>query len=306
MLYPNDEQIQGKELRLEQQYFFMSCSLQDMLRILRTQKIPLERFHEKFAVQLNDTHPAIAVAELMRLLVDEHVMPWEQAWAVTTRTFGYTNHTLLPEALERWPLAVFAKVLPRHLEIIYEVNARFLDDVRIRFLGDQERLARMSIIDETGERYVRMANLACVGSHAINGVAALHTELLKRDVLRDFHELWPQKFTNKTNGVTPRRWLVLTNPRLATTLSRELGEGWLKDFDQLRRLEPFADDAAFATSGARSSERTRPSSPRSYATHRRSREPGLDLRRAGQAHSRVQAPAPQRAAHRLAVSPDQV
>ena len=215
VLYPNDEQVQGKELRLEQQYFFVSCSLQDMFRILRTQKLPVERFHEKFAIQLNDTHPAIAVAELMRLLIDEHVMPWDEAWAITTRTFAYTNHTLLPEALECWPLDLFRRVLPRHLEIIYEINARFLDDVRIRFLGDEERLARMSLIDERGERYVRMAHLACVGSHAINGVAAMHSELLKTDLLADFHALWPEKFQNKTNGVTPRRWMVLGNPRLA-------------------------------------------------------------------------------------------
>ena len=245
VLYPNDEQIHGKELRLEQQYFFTSCSLQDMLRILRVQKIPLDRFHEKFAVQLNDTHPAIAIAELMRLLVDENLMPWDEAWSVTRRTFAYTNHTLLPEALERWPLAVFGTVLPRHLEIIYEINAHFLDEARMRFLGDEERLARLSIIDECGERHVRMAHLACVGSHAVNGVAELHTELLKRDVLRDFYELWPEKFSSKTNGVTPRRWMALTNPRLSALVTRTLGEGWLRDLDLLRRLEPLAEDAAF-------------------------------------------------------------
>jgi starch phosphorylase len=166
VLYPNDEQVQGKELRLEQQFFFVSCSLQDMLRIMRVQKIPLERFHEKFAVQLNDTHPAVAIAELMRLLVDENGMDWDRAWPVTRQTFGYTNHTLLPEALERWPLALFGRVLPRHLEIIYEINTRFLDEVRMRFIGDGERVARMSLVDESGERYVRMAHLACVGSHA--------------------------------------------------------------------------------------------------------------------------------------------
>jgi starch phosphorylase len=242
VLYPNDEQIQGKELRLEQQFFFTSCSLQDMLRILRVQKIPLERFHEKFAVQLNDTHPSIAVAELMRLLVDEHRMPWDQAWGITRRTFAYTNHTLLPEALERWPLAVFGKVLPRHLEIIREIDARFLDEARIRFLGDEERLARLAIIDPSGEGYVRMAHLACVGSHAVNGVAQLHTELLKRDVLADFHELWPERISSKTNGVTPRRWMALTNPRLAALLTRVLGDGWLRDLGLLRRLEVRADD----------------------------------------------------------------
>jgi len=245
VLYPNDEQSQGKELRLEQQYFFVSCSLQDMLRILGVQKIPLARFHEKFAVQLNDTHPAIAVAELMRLLLDEHAVAWDEAWDIVGKTFAYTNHTLLPEALEQWPLALFSKVLPRHLELIYEINARFLDEVRIRFLGDEARLARLSLINEAGERYVRMAHLACVGSHAINGVAALHTELLKQDVLKDFHELWPHKFTNKTNGVTPRRWMVLANPRLSSLITETIGPGWIKDLSQLRRLEPLACDGGF-------------------------------------------------------------
>ncbi len=245
VLYPNDEQLQGKELRLEQQYFFVSCSLQDMFRILRTQRIAVERFAEKFAIQLNDTHPAIAVAELMRLLIDEQVMAWDEAWAITTRTFAYTNHTLLPEALECWPIDLFRRVLPRHLEIIYEINARFLDLVRIRFLGDEERLARLSLIDERGERYVRMANLACVGSHAINGVAALHSELLKSDVLSDFFALWPGKFQNKTNGVTPRRWMVLGNPRLAKLISGTIGTGWITDLNELQRLEPLAADAGF-------------------------------------------------------------
>jgi starch phosphorylase len=245
VLYPNDEPLQGKQLRLEQQYFFVSCSLQDMLRIMRVQRIPLERFHEKFAVQLNDTHPAIAVVELMRLLVDERALDWDAAWSITARTFGYTNHTLLPEALERWPLGLFSALLPRHLEIIYEINARFLDEVGRRFPGDAARLARLSLIEEHGERYVRMAHLACVGSRAINGVAALHTELLKRDVLRDFHELWPDKFNNKTNGVTPRRWLALSNPRLARLIDEAIGGNWLVDVDRLRELERFAADPAF-------------------------------------------------------------
>jgi glycogen phosphorylase len=245
VLYPNDEAIQGKELRLEQQYFFVCCSLQDMLRILRVQQIPLTRFHEKFAVQLNDTHPAIAVAELMRLFVDENAMEWDSAWSITQLTFGYTNHTLLPEALERWPIAVFAKVLPRHLEIIYEINARFLDAMRIRYFGDEARIARLSLIDESGGRYVRMAHLACVGSHAINGVADLHTQLLKQDVLKDFYELWPEKFSNKTNGVTPRRWLALTNPRLCELICDAIGDGWIKDLARLVDLEKFADDAVF-------------------------------------------------------------
>jgi glycogen phosphorylase len=245
VLYPNDDQLQGKELRLEQQYFFVSCSLQDMFRIMRTQRLPMDQFHEKFAIQLNDTHPAIAVAELMRLLIDDQVLPWDQAWDITTRTFAYTNHTLMPEALECWPLDLFRRVLPRHLEIIYEINARFLDQVRIRFLGDEARLARLSLIDEAGERYVRMAHLACVGSHAINGVAALHSELLKTDVLKDFHELWPEKFQNKTNGVTPRRWMVLGNPKLALLITSAIGDGWITDLRELSRLEPLASDVGF-------------------------------------------------------------
>jgi starch phosphorylase len=245
VLYPNDEQIRGKELRLEQQYFFVSCSLQDMLRILRGQKLALGQFHQKFAVQLNDTHPAIAIAELMRLLIDDHCLSWDEAWAVTCRTFAYTNHTLLPEALECWALEVFARVLPRHFEIIYEINARFLDEVRIRFLGDEERIARMSIIDERGGRYVRMAHLACVGSHAINGVAELHSELLKSDLLKDFYALSPHNFTNKTNGVTPRRWTVLSNPRLTTLISQRIGDQWIKDLERLRELEPLVDEANF-------------------------------------------------------------
>jgi starch phosphorylase len=245
VLYPNDEQVRGKELRLEQQYFFVSCSLQDMFRIVAVQRIPLERFHEKFAVQLNDTHPSIAVAELMRLLVDVHAMPWDQAWDITRRTMAYTNHTLLPEALECWPVELFGLVLPRHLEIIYEINARFLDDVRIRNLGDEARVADLSLIDERGERYVRMAHLACVGSHAVNGVAALHTELLKSNVLRGFFDLWPERFTNQTNGVTPRRWLVLANPRLTNLLTEALGDRWIRDLDELTGLERYGADAAF-------------------------------------------------------------
>jgi starch phosphorylase len=245
VLYPNDEQVKGKELRLEQQYFFVACSLQDMLRINRVQKIPPERFHEKFAVQLNDTHPSIAVAELMRLLVDDMALDWDLAWSITRNTFAYTNHTLLPEALERWPLDLFGRMLPRHLEIIYEINARFLDEVRIAFFGDDERLARMSLIDESGARYVRMAHLATAGSHAVNGVAELHTELLKSDVLRDFHDLWPQKFSNKTNGVTPRRWVVLCNPRLSQFISRVIGDTWIRNLEELRRLEPMIEDAQF-------------------------------------------------------------
>jgi glycogen phosphorylase len=245
VLYPNDESYQGKELRLEQQYFFVSCSLQDMFRILFLRGLTVEQFPDEFAIQLNDTHPAIAVAELMRLLLDEYCIDWDAAWNITVRTFGYTNHTLLPEALERWALGLFGNLLPRHLEIIYEINRRFLEDVQSKFPGDGDRLSRLSIIDESGDRYVRMAHLASVGSHAINGVAALHTELLKQDVLRDFYEMYPEKFSNKTNGVTPRRFMVLSNPRLADLITRRIGDGWIKNLSELRQLENFVDDPGF-------------------------------------------------------------
>ena len=245
VLYPNDEPAVGKRLRLAQQYFFVSCSLQDMLQILAVAGAPVRAFADRFAVQLNDTHPSIAVAELMRLLLDEHRLAWDEAWDITVRSFGYTNHTLLPEALETWPLRMFAEFLPRHLEIIYEINARFLGEVRTRFPSDEPRVARMSLIAETGERSVRMAHLATVGSHAVNGVAALHTELLKASVLRDFHELWPGRFSNKTNGVTPRRFLAMANPGLRRLLTRAIGDRWVSQLDELRKLEPFVEDAAF-------------------------------------------------------------
>ena len=245
VLYPNDEVLQGKTLRLQQQFFFVSCSLQDMIRVHRLLKRPLARFHEKWAVQLNDTHPAIAVPELMRLLLDEHAMDWDTAWSVTRQTFAYTNHTLLPEALEKWPVGLLGWLLPRHLEIIYEINARFLDQVRAQFPGDDARLTRLSIIDETGERYVRMAHLATVGSHMVNGVAQLHSELLKQTVMRDFAELWPDRFCNVTNGVTPRRFVAVSNPPLAKLITGRIGDGWLRDLAQLRRLEPLADDPEF-------------------------------------------------------------
>lgn len=245
VLYPNDEQLSGKELRLQQQYFFVSCSLQDIIRIHLLSGRSLDTLHEKFAIQLNDTHPTIGVAELMRLLIDDHEMPWDQAWEITQKTFSYTNHTLLPEALEKWPLPLFSNLLPRHLEIIYEINNRFLKQVRIQFPGDVERMRRMSIIDETGDRYVRMAHLACVGSHAINGVAELHSELLKETTLHDFYEMYPDKFKNVTNGVTPRRWVVQNNPRLSKLITSKIGEGWITHLDQLRQLEAFVEDAGF-------------------------------------------------------------
>lgn len=245
VLYPNDEPVQGKQLRLEQQYFFVSCSLQDMLKIHLHEQHHIGNFAQKMTIQLNDTHPSIGVAELMRLLLDRFKLDWDHAWEITRKSFAYTNHTLLPEALERWPLPLFGQILPRHLEIIYEINRRFLEQVKAKYPGDNARLTRMSIIDDSGEKYVRMAHLACVGSHAINGVAALHTELLKKDVLRDFYELWPEKFHNITNGVTPRRWMVVSNPRMSALITSKIGDQWVKQLDQLKQLEPLANDKEF-------------------------------------------------------------
>jgi len=245
VLYPNDEVIQGKQLRLEQQYFFVSCALQDMIRIHLAGGRALETFHEKWTIQLNDTHPSIGVAELMRLLVDEHELGWDQAWQITSQTFNYTNHTLLPEALERWPLPLFARLLPRHIEIIYEINSRFLKAVREAFPGDEGKVSRMSIIDETGEKFVRMANLATIGSKHVNGVAELHTQLLKNELLRDFYDLWPHKFINVTNGVTPRRWLAVSNPEQAKLMTSKIGNSWISNLEQLKQLETYAEDSAF-------------------------------------------------------------
>jgi starch phosphorylase len=247
ILYPNDDGLQGKQLRLAQQFFFVSCSLQHILRIQLTQKRPLAELHRNFSIQMNDTHPAIAVAELMRLLVDEHSLEWDVAWHVTQNCLSYTNHTLLPEALEQWPRSLFASLLPRHLEIIVEINRRHLESVRAKFPGDEERVRRLSLVNENNGGFVRMAHLAALGSHAINGVAELHTELLKTNVLRDFYDLTPQKFSNKTNGVTPRRWMVLSNPRLTKLLNARLGSGWIRDLDKLRRLEPMVEDAELRT-----------------------------------------------------------
>ncbi|MFZ3271664.1 MAG: glycogen/starch/alpha-glucan phosphorylase [Mycobacterium sp.] len=246
VLYPNDEPEAGKRLRLLQQYFFVTCSLQDILRI-HQERVgqPLSALPQKWAIQLNDTHPSIAVAELMRLLVDEYSMSWDQAWEITVATFGYTNHTLLPEALETWPLSMFGEALPRHLEIILHINEVFLDAVRARFPDDEDRIRRMSLIGEDGGKCVRMAHLATVGSHAVNGVAALHSELLKASVLKDFYELWPQRFGNVTNGVTPRRFLALANPGLRRLLDETIGDGWMTDLERLRGLEAYVDDRAF-------------------------------------------------------------
>ena len=243
VLYPNDEPEVGKQLRLLQQYFFVSCSLQDVLHLLEDfARLSVHELPNRVAIQLNDTHPSIAVAELMRLLLDERKLDWDEAWHITVATLSYTNHTLLPEALETWPLAMFARFLPRHLEIIYEINRRFLDEVRAKFPGDDARVRRMSLIGEDGAQNIRMAHLATVGSHAINGVAAMHSELVKTTILKDFYEMWPERFFNKTNGVTPRRFVALSNPGLRKLLDDTVGGEWLTNLDRLRELEPLASD----------------------------------------------------------------
>ena len=249
VLYPNDKTETGKELRLVQQYFFVACSLRDIIRRhMRHQGAgnSWDNFADKVAVQLNDTHPAVAIPELMRILIDEENMPWDRAWAVVKKTFGYTNHTLLPEALERWTVPLFGRVLPRHLQIIFDINSRLMQMVELKWPGDDDKKRACSLIDEHGDKAVRMANLSVVGSHAVNGVAALHTALLKKNLFPEFDALYPGKFQNKTNGITPRRWLLACNPRLATLLTKTLGDTeWAADLDRLHALEKYATNTAF-------------------------------------------------------------
>ena len=245
VLYPNDNTPQGKRLRLKQQYFFVACSLRDIIRRFLIRNDDWKSFPDKVVIQLNDTHPVVAIPELMRILVDEHSLAWEEAWVITERIFAYTCHTLLPEALEEWPVNIFGSLLPRHLEIVYEINRRFLEKIKTLFPDDPDRIARMSIIDETNARKIRMANLACVGTFSINGVAELHSRLIRELTLPDFAGLWPDKFKNITNGVTPRRFMRLANPRLASLISGKIGENWLTDLDQLKGLEDFVEDADF-------------------------------------------------------------
>ena len=246
VLYPNDASESGKELRLRQQYFLASASLQDAIRLwIRKHGKDFSQFAEKNCFQLNDTHPSIAVAELMRLLLDEYDIEWNEAWSITRHTMAYTNHTLLPEALERWPVRLFRQLLPRLLEIIFDINARFMAEVSNRWPGDFDRMARMSLIEEGWEQQVRMAYLAIVGSYSVNGVAELHSDLLKQGLFRDFYELWPKKFNNKTNGVTPRRWLAWCNPKLSALITETIGDAWITDLSQLSKLAPYAEDAKF-------------------------------------------------------------
>jgi starch phosphorylase len=248
VLYPSDTKMFGRELRLKQQYFFVTCSLHDIIRRYQVNhQKDFTKFPDKVAIQLNDTHPAVAIPELMRQLIDLHHLPWEQAWTITQATFGYTNHTLLPEALETWPVELFGRILPRHLSIIFEINRRFLRQVRNRFPLDDARIPRMSLIDEGDgvNKKIRMASLAVVGAHSVNGVAALHTQLLKENLFHDFNEMWPERFNNKTNGVTPRRWLLAANPKLSDAITARIGEAWHKNLDELANLVPLAEDPGF-------------------------------------------------------------
>jgi glycogen phosphorylase len=245
VLYPDDSTSMGEALRFVQEYFLVACSLADLVRRFRRSNADWNTLPEKVAIQLNDTHPTMAVPELMRILLDDAHLGWDQAWDITQRTLAYTNHTLLPEALEKWPLAWFEGMLPRHLEIIFEINRRFLDAVRTRFPGDEGRVQRMSLVEEGAERKIRMANLAIVGSHSTNGVAAIHSRLLRTMTVKDLAEMFPERFNNKTNGVTPRRWLLLANPAFAGTITDAIGDDWVTDLSQLSKLKPLADDKAF-------------------------------------------------------------
>lgn len=245
VLYPNDNLVEGKELRLKQEYFFVSATIQDIIRRFKKMHTAFDDFPNQVAIQLNDTHPAISIAELMRILLDAEHLEWSEAWNITTRTFGYTNHTILPEALEKWPVSLLRKVLPRHLEIIYEINRRFLAELSLKYPKNAEILRTLSIIEEGNEKKVRMAHLAIIGSHSINGVAALHTQILKDSVFKDFFTLWPEKFNNKTNGITQRRWMKLCNPELSSLVTETIGNEWITDLFELKKLIPNADNPAF-------------------------------------------------------------
>lgn len=245
VLYPNDKTESGKELRMLQQYFLVACSLHDIIRRYFKNNKDWNDFPEKVAIQLNDTHPALAIPELMRILIDDHGKPWDEAWGIVTKTLAYTNHTLLPEALEKWSVGLFQKILPRHMQIIFLINEKFLEQVEAKWPGDTDKIRALSLIEEGGTQMVRMAHLSVVGSHSVNGVAALHTQLLKANLFPEFDEMYPGKFNNKTNGITPRRWLLACNPRLSTLITSKIGGGWETNLDKLRELEPFADDPQF-------------------------------------------------------------
>lgn len=242
VLYPNDNLYEGKELRFKQEYFFVSATLQDIIRRYLKTYDDFGKFSEKVAIQLNDTHPALGIPELMRLLVDVYGVNWDEAWEITKRSFAFTNHTIMQEALEKWPINLFEKLLPRHLQIVFEINRRFLNEVRAKFPGDEGKARWMSIVDTEGDKQIKMANLAIAASHSVNGVARLHTEILKKDIFKDFYALYPQKFNNKTNGITPRRWLLVANHYLSKMITEKIGSGWITDLDELKKLEKFAGD----------------------------------------------------------------
>jgi starch phosphorylase len=304
VLYPDDSTISGQGLRFVQEYFLVACSLADLVRRFRRTSHDWKQLPDKAAIQLNDTHPAMAVSELMRILLDEEHLEWDEAWDVTRGTLAYTNHTLLPEALEKWPVAWFEMLLPRHLEIIFEINRRLLDEVRARFPGVAGRAERVSLIEEGPTRHVRMANLAIVGSHSTNGVAAIHSALLRTVTVRDLAETFPERFGNKTNGVTPRRWLLLANPPLARLITEAIGDRWITDVGDLARLKPLADDRgfrdAFVAAKAGGQVDLRGMAPIDLGADGGSAH---DLRQPGQAHPRIQTAAPQCAADRRALQP---
>ena len=298
VLYPDDSTIMGQGLRFVQEYFLVACSIADLVRRFRRSNAEWSALPDKVAIQLNDTHPSMAVAELMRVLLDEAGLGWDEAWDLTRRTLAYTNHTLLPEALEKWPQAWFELLLPRHLQIILEIDRRLLDEARARFSGDDGRLAQISLVEQGGERKIRMANLAIVGSHSTNGVAAIHSALLRSVTVKDLAEMFPERFNNKTNGVTPRRWLLLANPALASCITEAIGDGWIADLSELSKLKPLADDAGFRDAVRKAKTREQVA-VRGLAQIdvRRDRRSEFDLRQPSQAHSRIQAPALECPAH---------
>ena len=303
VLYPSDAVVAGHELRLVQEYFLVACAVRDIVRRFEQHHKSFREFPARVAMHLNDTHPALTVAELMRLLVDEKNLLWEEAWAITQASVAYTNHTLAPEALEKWSVPLLEHVLPRHLQIIYEINRRFLAQVAVAYPGDTERLRRMSLIEESAPTQVRMTHLAIVGSHAINGVSALHTRLIQTSLVPDFYQFWPERFNNKTNGITQRRWLLQANPALADLLCATIGNGWITDLTQLRALEPWATDAGFQAEFQRIKRSNKEQLARAHTRQpTRHRESRFSLRYPGQADTCLQAPVTERDAHRPRVS----
>ena len=290
VLYPSDAVAAGRELRLLQEYFFVACAVHDIVQAFVARGEDFTDFSSQVAIQLNDTHPALTIAELMRVFIDEYDLEWAKAWEITRATVAYTNHTLLPEALEKWPVSLLERVVPRHLQIIYEINRRFMADAGLLWKDDPERLKRISILQEGYEPQVRMAHLAIVGSHSVNGVSKLHTELVKTRLVPDFYQLWPERFSNKTNGVTQRRWLLMANPGLASLLDATIGAGWATDLAQLNGVEKFADDVEFQRRfmAIKRVNKERLAQNRE-SDRRRGRRPRRDVRHPGQTYPRIQA-----------------